>query len=415
MERNANETLCRTFIVDRNDQEQTMNNANNVVFLGNGQKQSERSLELKNSAKERSPRVGLESSKIVRQCREVVATTIAPLIDNLFDALDDDLYRMAENSNNESQISYFDAMRVLRLFRPGMEKAYLSSLLYNFDTFWRSGGKASYIQKTGEDRGLKDELSLVGEEELEEELASSGMISKASNRFHRVLFALNKRFAMLLGSENVDEESNPVGPSAMVQLFRREICAWDGDIVIRIVIFKLFDKHVIGQLKTLYDGINQQLVSAAVLPNLQKWGIPRANSTQIAPNSVPTGLPTSSPEGEMGASLADSPATAMPTQPTAEGMPVPMPGFAELWGVMQQMMAIQKNELGLFRNVVVNVEALPELPHKNVVEELNALQQQALTMPTSSEINLEVAQDDLRNELALRLGKIRGGIQTQRL
>ena len=67
-------------------------------------------------------------------------------------------------------------------------------------------------------------------DELEENLAVGGMVSKAENRYHRELFALNMRFAQLAGIPDLTTRQNPVGPFSLAEGFRVAMHQWAGDL-----------------------------------------------------------------------------------------------------------------------------------------------------------------------------------------
>lgn len=363
----------------------------NVVFIGKGKVQA-----TEPSAMLLPINLPASSQRMVARMREVVAEVLQPALGDMLDAVDDDLYRLAENStSNAAQTTFFDAMRSLRVLRQRLEKSYLGALHDAYDRFWHTGGQALPMPKAEQQAG---ELSLVADEELEEELATTGMITKASNRLHSHLFALNKRFSSILGGAQVDDGSNPLAPMVIVRLFQHEMSAWEGDIRVRIVVYKLFDKHVLSSLKTVYETLNQHLVDAGVLPEIH-------GQAGHAPAAHHAAMPA---------------ATGVDAAKETQGLPAKslesqVPSLPELWSFMQQMMAFQQTELGLFRTSLAETAHLPELPHEHVFAELDQLQRQAPVPNAVSQDDLKLAQEELRNLLANRLGRMREGVQTQRL
>ena len=134
--------------------------------------------------------------ELVLACRGQLADTLPRLMQELFEHVDDELYQLADKSASDVlQTRYFDAMRELRKLREQIEQGFLSTALAEYEAFWTQPQQAD--NASGD--VANDELSLVDEEELEENLAVSGMVSKAENRYHRELFALNMRFAQMAG------------------------------------------------------------------------------------------------------------------------------------------------------------------------------------------------------------------------
>jgi hypothetical protein len=178
------------------------------------------------------------------------------------------------------QTRYFDAMREIRKLRGGIEQAYLRDELARFDRFWRDPAAVIAAQRPDAGGADADELSLVAEDELEENLAVTGMAAKAENRYSRELFALNMRFAQLAGVSELPSRCNPIGPLGLADGFRAALHPWDGDLDVRLVVFKLFDRYVMGYVGGLYDEINDRLADAGVLPKI----IQRVRRNPVAPS-----------------------------------------------------------------------------------------------------------------------------------
>ncbi len=216
--------------------------------------------------------------QLVAACRAEIAETLPRLTQELFEHIDDELYQLADKSSSDVlQTRYFDAMRELRKLRTTIEQNFLRAHLSSFENFWTQPGSVEE-PRTLDDAG--DELTLVDEEELEENLAVSGMVSKAENRYHRELFALNMRFAQIAGIPDLTTKLNPVGPSALAEGFRTALRLWEGDLSVRLVVFKLFDRYVMGYVGGLYDDLNDKLMEAGILPKI----VQRARRNPIAPS-----------------------------------------------------------------------------------------------------------------------------------
>ena len=202
-------------------------------------------------------------NRLVTSMRLQVVETMPRLMQDLFEHLDDELYGLADKSANDMlQTQYFEAMRELRKLREPVEQSYLQSQLSGFDAFWE--GYASY---SSVDVSV-DELSLVEDEDLEEDLAINSVISKAKNRFHRELFALDMRFASILGLVELEEDQNPLSPKRMAEGFRDALQQWSGETAVKLVVYKLFDRYVMSFVGGLYDDVNDVLVAADILPKI---------------------------------------------------------------------------------------------------------------------------------------------------
>lgn len=214
--------------------------------------------------------------ELISACRRQLQDTLPRLMQELFEHVDDELYQLADKSASDVlQTRYFDAMRELRKLREGIEKSFLRNQLDRFDDFWTRPPVAEEAPLP-----VGDELSLVDEDELEENLAVNGMVSKAENRYHRELFGLNMRFAQLAGLSDLGSRQNPIGPYGLAEGFRDAMRQWTGELGVRLVVFKLFDRYVMGYVGGLYDDTNDTLVEAGVLPKI----VQRVRRNPVAPS-----------------------------------------------------------------------------------------------------------------------------------
>lgn len=177
-------------------------------------------------------------------------------IKTLFDTLDDSLFELAEHSSaSERQQQYFDGMRECRRRRGELERSFLERL----------GAPAARHDQLALDG---DTLALIGAEELEEELALSGMVARTQQRLGVPLHALNQRVGMLLQRHELGDEENPLGPARLAEAFRGAAKMLQIGLEVRLIVFKLFERHVLGSLDSAYEDINRRLADAGLLPEL---------------------------------------------------------------------------------------------------------------------------------------------------
>ncbi len=238
----------------------------------------------------------------------------------VFEQADDTLFDSAEKAgNNKDQAVYFDSMRLLRKQRKPTEARFNQAIRDTFSRF----SKGELEPRRNSDFQMPDELSLVDDVELEEDLAISNMVSKAENRNARALYALNQRLTVITGGRKVEDDNNPVGPEWVAEACRSAFELIEVDIRVKLILYKLFDKHVMGSLGTLYEQLNQTFIDAGILPQIQH----SVTGRNPAAGGGYAGMETATPVMEDGAAMMD-PATGMPVDPgMAPGMPQgAMPG-----------------------------------------------------------------------------------------
>lgn len=209
------------------------------------------------------------------------------LVQNLFDNVDDALFELADRSdNNAEQNMYFESMREVRLKRRAMEIGFDEAI------------KAGFRQATGIEEGqqqppvLQDlagsNLSLVGNEELEELVAVDSMVAKSRKQFSTSLIPFSKRLDSLIEYQRIGEDNNPLGPKAVCDAFVESCGKLELDIKAKLVLFKLFDRFVMSQLDQVYNACNEYLIQAGILPTASSSEQRRQGTCRQAANSATT-------------------------------------------------------------------------------------------------------------------------------
>ncbi|MBS0212150.1 MAG: DUF1631 family protein [Proteobacteria bacterium] len=193
--------------------------------------------------------------------------TLADLVDGLrarlreplvamFDALDDALFDLGERAHSgDVQQRHFDALRECRKQRLAVQEQFLAAL---------GSMHATHAARTES----AERLALVDPDELEVELAIDGMAARLNQRLSHVLHALDQRMAVVLGVPNVDAQGHPLRVESLCGAFRVAAEALDIELQARLILYKLFERHVLGVLEPAYAEINVRLAAAGVLPML---------------------------------------------------------------------------------------------------------------------------------------------------
>lgn len=203
--------------------------------------------------------------KLIERVREQALESLTKLFGHMLDTADDTLFDLADKAgNNKDQTLYFDAMRELRIKRKGMENIFKQEL---HQAFYEIVGRQDAA--AGEVAAFSlDSLSLVKEDELEENLAIDGMVAKAKLRNEEALRFLARRIDAVVPDIRVEADDLPVYPKRICESFRATTKTLGLDLKAKLVVFKLFERSVLAELELVYDDLNQFFADNGVLPDL---------------------------------------------------------------------------------------------------------------------------------------------------
>ena len=183
-----------------------------------------------------------------------------------FDRADDSLFELADKAHsNQEQNLYFDSMREVRVQRMGIERRFADAIDAAFALL--ISPEAAQENNPYDDTLSADALSLVQNEDLEEMVAVDSSIAKATREHGEDIQHLSLRLDSLVPVK-VYIKNNPLGPDVLCKAFMDQTKRLDVGIKAKLVLFKLFDSTVIGNLGGLYKAANQTLIEHNVLPSL---------------------------------------------------------------------------------------------------------------------------------------------------
>jgi len=309
--------------------------------------------------------------------RELVLSRVSELLGGLFDKVDDALFDRAESAQNTTlQSESFEGMREVRRKRQRAERLTLDRISKVFVDFTLGKLLAPRAEPAA---NASAGLSLVDENELEESLAISSMVAKAETRLARQLFAVSRRLSALRGGASVENATNPVGPAQICEAFRIGMGEIEIELSVRIVIYKLFDRHVIANLEPIYEEINAHLIQAGVLPELRHQiqhagsGASAARAATAAANAAAAALGTVPMDGEM-ASAGHA----------AEGTGGPNAIETEIYQTLRSLMALRHGGAAAVSPVLETPTAPAAAPTSfaptDLLSALQILQSQTLQM-----------------------------------
>ena len=223
--------------------------------------------------------------ELLNAVRSIAARHLQSGVSNTFEQVDDALFDLAEKAeNNAAQMHYFDGMRDVRKQRPSVERSFLFAINRELGELTQPRAPSAVAAPVISSGSV--ELSLVADNELEESLAITSMISKNEARLSRDLFAVNQRLSVICGGHKINDAGNPVAPAFLAQSFRHALRELNTDMRVKLIIYKLFDRYVLSALEELYQDINAELIGAGVLPHLRHEVSRGSTSTGSQANKI---------------------------------------------------------------------------------------------------------------------------------
>ncbi|WP_395791253.1 DUF1631 domain-containing protein [Aquimonas sp.] len=211
---------------------------------------------------------GVDISALVTGLRARAVKRLPAFLGEVLDKADNTLFdfvQRADGSLNHQE--YFDAMRELRRQRPQIEQRFQNYFVDAFGAYERR--LPVRIDLENSTKPAPGELSLVSEDELEEQLSARMVAVAISRGLGPALHQLNRRLSALIGGVEIDDENSPVGPSYIAQGFRKSLDGCEVSVRVKVLLFKLYERELQRLLPAFYVDMNKALIESGVLPEIR--------------------------------------------------------------------------------------------------------------------------------------------------
>ena len=214
-----------------------------------------------------SPTTTLEREKIVVKSHQAILKWARSHVSHYLSQLLEKLFVLADQAdNNDSQTRFFQIRDEIQKQRHNIEQAFIDHLTGALNNYQQQQPTCNDINQRI-DQG--EQLALVDEQKLEQSLAISTMTRKAGADCAELLFALNQRFAVLQGRQQLNDHSNPVAPGVFAEAIQASMGKLLLDGKSQLISYKIFDSLFMSKLKGLYNLLNQHFIDQGILPNLK--------------------------------------------------------------------------------------------------------------------------------------------------
>ena len=205
---------------------------------------------------------------ILTQCRDLVCERLSAALSGMLDKVDDALSALINETREANAQKLYSQTRDKALAqREAIEKQFRTRYLREFQQ------RSNRVKKIGDSFSDIDlsslELELVGEEDLDETLKFNALAAKLRQYCDEELIALDQRVGVLLGDASLQAEDNPFTPQAICDAYKDTCRQLDSNVEVRMVLLRLFDDHVVDEIRAVYKAVNGLLVQNSILPKIR--------------------------------------------------------------------------------------------------------------------------------------------------
>ena len=180
------------------------------------------------------------------------------LIAQMLDSADNKLFDLSQQAkSDEERMKFMDCTRIFCTDKNDINRHFFLNL-----------NKKLNVSKENSKLDDTEELSLVGQDEMEEMVAITTMHAKAMNLFGKEVSDLEARleYLELMCATSIDKES--LDPKHLCEIFQKTIENVEIAIEVKLVFYKLFDQEVCSKLGVMYKAINQIFIDNDIMPEI---------------------------------------------------------------------------------------------------------------------------------------------------
>lgn len=212
--------------------------------------------------------------KLLRECHQLASERLSSSVAHMLEKVDQMVWTSTGGPNErEARDQFALAKQSILSSRTQVQERFHAHFMAEFET--ATIGK--YPDSNFAEKDLSStELSLVDESDFEETLRVNEMSVKLRRYCDEEVVALDQRVGVLLGDATLQGKANPFSPQAICNAFRRTCADVEQDIKIRLTMLKMFDDHVLDDIRSIYKDLNALLVRHSILPKIRYGSARRA-------------------------------------------------------------------------------------------------------------------------------------------
>ncbi|MEZ5470921.1 MAG: DUF1631 family protein [Marinicella sp.] len=208
-------------------------------------------------------------AKHLHEIHRVFVQFLNPRLKKFYDGLNDFFFDLAEAARtNDEQTQYFAAIGDTRKNKTELMRQFAKNINIIFQKF-KDLDLVYFVELSERTKEDELKLTLVKEDDLDQKIAINNVTGKISQIYHEELYLLNERLANMSGLDEIDNQSNPIGPDAIVNAFALSLSVLKSENRIKLIIIKLFEKKMVESLGPVYKLVNKYLKRNNILPEIK--------------------------------------------------------------------------------------------------------------------------------------------------
>ena len=211
--------------------------------------------------------------KALEGALSMVTDDIEPHLGAMLNEFEEELFRLADQARNPgTESGYMQTLRTFRLNRADLVPRFIIELEALVATI-RTPPSATPAAPAGSQYGQAPQsgfgmLSLVDESVMDEDTVLREIAARQESRANLALHLLGQRFGVLAAAPAFDTERLPLGPQALCRAMRGAAQALDIEHDSRLLLYRIFDRHVMQGYWRVLDRLDELLDREGILTGL---------------------------------------------------------------------------------------------------------------------------------------------------
>ncbi|HEX5960087.1 MAG TPA: DUF1631 family protein [Rhodanobacteraceae bacterium] len=231
-----------------------------------------------------------DRSDLAPRARHLLAQQLAecdgllePLLRNVLDDLEQELFRIAEQSSGgQAQHEAMEALKEVQRTRPRFRGRLMALLERRFAGIGHEDAPAQ-----SNHRRDSEDLSLVDQQEFDETMALDDLSTRTELHAGNAIFDLCHRYAVLIATPPLDNDVLPPGPRTLAAVLGEAASDLGLQRNHRLLFYRLCDRRLFGAAEPFYTRLNEHLKTSGVLPDLRSY-LPRRAPSPARPTQHAT-------------------------------------------------------------------------------------------------------------------------------